>query len=74
MNYAVEMSSGTMIYIPSFKKIGSGIQSCWEGDKHCGHTDIDKHGDLISLLLFFQNRVRRLKIEGRCACMSKECN
>jgi hypothetical protein len=26
MKYAVEMSSGAMIYIPSFKKIGSGIQ------------------------------------------------
>jgi hypothetical protein len=26
MKYAVEMSSGSMIYIPSFKKFGSGIQ------------------------------------------------
>jgi hypothetical protein len=26
MKYAVEMSSGVMIYIPSFIKIGSGIQ------------------------------------------------
>jgi hypothetical protein len=25
MKYAVEMSSGVMIYIPSFIKIGSGI-------------------------------------------------
>jgi hypothetical protein len=26
MNYAVEICSGAMIYIPSFIKIGSGIQ------------------------------------------------
>jgi hypothetical protein len=26
MTYAVEMGSGAMIYIPSFIKIGSGIQ------------------------------------------------
>jgi hypothetical protein len=26
MKYAVEMGSGVMIYIPSFIKIGSGIQ------------------------------------------------
>jgi hypothetical protein len=26
MKYAVEMCSGAMIYIPSFIKIGSGIQ------------------------------------------------
>jgi hypothetical protein len=26
MKYAVEMASGAMIYIPSFIKIGSGIQ------------------------------------------------
>jgi hypothetical protein len=26
MKYAVEMSSGVMIYIPSFIKIGSGFQ------------------------------------------------
>jgi hypothetical protein len=26
MKYAVEMASGTMIHIPNFVKIGSGIQ------------------------------------------------
>jgi hypothetical protein len=26
MKYAVEMGSGAMIYIPSFIKIGSGVQ------------------------------------------------
>jgi hypothetical protein len=31
MEYAVEMGSGAMIYIPGFLKIGSGIQKLWEG-------------------------------------------
>jgi hypothetical protein len=26
MNYAVEMGTGAMIYMPSFMKMGSGIQ------------------------------------------------
>jgi hypothetical protein len=40
MKYAVEMGSGTMIYIPSFTKIGSGIrkligdtQTAWRSHK-----------------------------------------
>jgi hypothetical protein len=32
MKYAVEMGSGAMIYIPSFIKIGSGIQKLLGGD------------------------------------------
>jgi hypothetical protein len=32
MKYAVLMVSGAMIYIPSFIKIGSGIQKVIEGD------------------------------------------
>jgi hypothetical protein len=32
MKYAVEMGSGAMIYIPSFIKIGSGIQKLMVGD------------------------------------------
>jgi hypothetical protein len=31
MKYAVEMGSGAMIYIPSFIKIGSGIQKLIRG-------------------------------------------
>jgi hypothetical protein len=34
MKYAVEMGSGVMIYIPSFIKIGSGIQKFIEGYTH----------------------------------------
>jgi hypothetical protein len=32
MNYAIEMGSGAMIYIPSFIKIGSTIQKVMQGD------------------------------------------
>jgi hypothetical protein len=35
MKYAVEMGSSTMIYIPGFIKIGSGIQKLMVG----GFTD-----------------------------------
>jgi hypothetical protein len=31
MEYAVEMGSGVMMYIPSFIKIGSGIQKLMGG-------------------------------------------
>jgi hypothetical protein len=41
------MGSGAMIYIPSFIKTGLGIHR--------------QHGDLISLLSFFQNKESRLK-------------
>jgi hypothetical protein len=35
MKYAVEMASGVSIYIPSFRKIGLGIQTLMGG----GFTD-----------------------------------
>jgi hypothetical protein len=44
MKYAVEMGSGAIIYIPSFIKIGSGIQKLMGGSKT--HR---QHGDRISL-------------------------
>jgi hypothetical protein len=48
MKYAVEMGSGAMIYIPSFIKIGSGIQKFMVGG---GYTHTHRqHGDRISLL------------------------
>jgi hypothetical protein len=46
MNYANEMGSGAMIYIPVFIKIGSMIQKLVGGLHR-------RHNDLISLLLFF---------------------
>jgi hypothetical protein len=54
MKYAVEMGSGAMIYIPSFKNIGSGIQKLIMGGYTCRHTDPHRqHGELLSLLLLF---------------------
>jgi hypothetical protein len=46
MKYAVEMGSGATIYIPSFIKIGSGIQKFIGGDTQTHR----QHGDRISLL------------------------
>jgi hypothetical protein len=47
-----------MIYIPSFIKVGSSNQKLIRRD-----TDADtQKGDLISLLSFFQNKERILKI------------
>jgi hypothetical protein len=60
MKYAVEMGSGVMIYIPSFIKIGSGIHKLIRGDTQTHR----QHGDLLSLLLFFQNTESRLKTGG----------
>jgi hypothetical protein len=47
MKYAVQMSSGAITYIPSFIKIGLGIHKL-------------KGGNLMSLLIFFQNKERGL--------------
>jgi hypothetical protein len=53
MKYAVEMGSGAMIYIPSFIKIGSGIQKLTAGDSQTHR----QYGDLInSLSLFFSSK------------------
>jgi hypothetical protein len=58
MNYAVEMGSGGMLFVPSFIKIGSGVQKLiWEGYAH------RQEGDLISLLLFLQYMEGRLKMK-----------
>jgi hypothetical protein len=51
MKYAVEMGSSAMIYISSFIKICSGIQNLTQRE----------HGDLISLVLLFQNKESKVK-------------
>jgi hypothetical protein len=52
------MGSGAVIYIPSFIQIGSGVQKLvGDGDSQTHR----RHGDLICLLLFFQNEESRLK-------------
>jgi hypothetical protein len=43
MKYVVEMGSGTIIYIPSFTNIGSGIQKLIGG-----YTDTHTDSNVIS--------------------------
>jgi hypothetical protein len=47
MKYAVEMGSGVMIYMPSFIKIGSGIQKLIGGSDTLTRR---QQGHLIKLL------------------------
>jgi hypothetical protein len=49
VTYAVEIGSGSMIYMRSFIKIGSGIQ------KLIGGKQIQQV-DLMRLLIFFQDK------------------
>jgi hypothetical protein len=56
-NQAIEMGSGAVVYIPSFIKIGSGIQKLIGGIHR--HTQTHTHGqqrDLVSLLYIFKIR------------------
>jgi hypothetical protein len=56
MKYALEMGSGTMIYIPSFIKIGPGIQKLIWG--------IHRHTDSMEIALayfHFQNKESKVK-------------
>jgi hypothetical protein len=58
MKYVVEMGSGALIYIPSFIKIGSGIQKLFGGG---GDSQTNREqGDLISLLYFFFFKLRKV--------------
>jgi hypothetical protein len=51
MKYVVEMGSGAMVYMPSLMKIGSGVlKLTQEIHRH------RQHGDIISLVLFYQNK------------------
>jgi hypothetical protein len=59
MKYTVEMGSGALIYIQHFIKTGSGIKKLMGGGDTQTHR---QQGDLICLLLFFQNKESRLKI------------
>jgi hypothetical protein len=51
------MGSGTMICIPSFIKIGSGITKLLRGIHIQTHKE---KGGLLSLFLLFQNKESRL--------------
>jgi hypothetical protein len=60
MKYAFQVGSGVMICIPSFIELGSAIQTLIGGGVTKRHG---QHNDRITLLLFFKNKERRLKIE-----------
>jgi F0F1-type ATP synthase alpha subunit len=59
MKYAVEMGSGAMIYIPSFIKIGSGIQKLI-----LGNSQTDKRArarsTVISKAYFYVFKIRKV--------------
>jgi hypothetical protein len=55
MKYFIEMDSGAMICIPSFIKIGSGIQNLVGGFTYT--QTHRQHCDHISLLLFFFSKL-----------------
>jgi hypothetical protein len=62
MKYAFEMGSGAMIYIPSFRKIGSGFQKLIGGggytDRHTDRMGSHKPTFIFSpLSLFWKNKV-----------------
>jgi hypothetical protein len=62
--YAAEKDSGAMIYTPSSVKICVGIEKLiWETYGHAR-----QHGDLINLLLFYQNMEIRLNIFMSAIC------
>jgi hypothetical protein len=56
MKYSVEIGLNTMIYIPSFINIGSGIQKLTGEGGFTGTQTHRPHSDLISLLSFFKTR------------------
>jgi hypothetical protein len=49
MKYAVEMGSGSMIYMPNFMKVDSGIQKLTAVDSQT-HGQHDDRISLLSLL------------------------
>jgi hypothetical protein len=57
---AVEMASGATIYMPSFLKSGSGVQELLRGREDS--QSCRQHGDLIRLLLFFENMENMQKV------------
>jgi hypothetical protein len=65
MNYAIEMDSVAIIYIPHFIKIGSGIQ------KLMGGYTGTKTARNASLILFLQNKESRLVTRTRRDIMLK---
>jgi hypothetical protein len=63
MKYAATIGSGAMTSIPNFIKIGSSNHKLIRGIQT--HR---QHKDLISLLLFYQNKESRLQTESSFFC------
>jgi hypothetical protein len=55
MNYAIVMGSGALIYVPSFIKIDSAIQSWYGGGIH-RHTD----SKVVSYAYFYFFKIRKV--------------
>jgi hypothetical protein len=64
MNYIAEMSLGALIYVPNSVKIDSAIQKLIGGGGIHVQTDTQQR-DLISLILFYQNKESRIKSENK---------
>jgi hypothetical protein len=60
MQYAVDMGSGGTIQVITFIKIDLGVQNIDAGEYTYGQR---QKGDLISLLLVFQNLQSRLEMK-----------
>jgi hypothetical protein len=60
MKYAVEMTSGVMIYILSFVKINKGVQKL----SGAIHVQKRRQGDPISLLVFLSYLSSYEKMKG----------
>jgi hypothetical protein len=61
MKHSAEIGSGATIYIPSFMKIGQGIQKLMEWGDALRDTDT-QDGDRLSIL--YENRLMGLKKIG----------
>jgi hypothetical protein len=61
------MCSGAVLYIPSFVKIGPGIQKLLRENTY-RHR---QQGGLISLLLFFHNKDSRLQLLRHLPALQK---
>jgi hypothetical protein len=59
-NYSIEMGSGAVICIPSFIKIGSGIEKLIGGDTQTHR----QQGDLISLLSFKKEKRKESRLKN----------
>jgi hypothetical protein len=70
MNYAIEMGSGAMIYVPSFRKTGQGFR------KLRGRGELQTQTGWRALLSLFQNKesgIKYLYSAHSVFCFSYDC-